>query len=82
MSCDTSIYHTTVDLDPCLSPRLDLDDYATASETGLERDKAAKQGRFGLTADQSKSKGHRHEVQSGIIPDSTQTGLGRRRADQ
>ena len=73
MSCDTSIYYTTVDLDPCLSPRLDPDDCATASETDLERNKSVKQGGFGLTADQSKSKGHRHDVQSRIIPDSTQT---------
>jgi hypothetical protein len=73
MSCDTSIYHTTVDLDRCLSPRLDPDDCATASETDLERDRSVKPGRFGLAADQSKSKAHRHEAQSRIIPDSTQT---------
>jgi len=73
MSCDTSIYHTTVDLDPCVSPRLNLGDCAPASETDLERDKSLKQGRAGPTAGQSKSKEHRHEVQSRIIPDSTQT---------
>ena len=56
MSCDTSIYHTTVDLDPCLSPRLDLGDCAPASETGLERDKSLKRGRAGPTADQSNQK--------------------------
>ena len=73
MSCDTSIYHTTVDLDSCLSLRLDLGDCAPASETGLERDKSLKRGRAGPTPDQSKSKEHRHEVQLRIIPDSTQT---------
>lgn len=63
MSYDNSIYHTAVDLDPHLNPRLELGDCTTARKTGLERH----------TADRSKSKGHRHEVQSRIIPDSTQT---------
>jgi hypothetical protein len=73
MSCDNSIYHTAVDLDPRLRPELELSDYAPASETDLEGHKSLNTGRRGLTADQSKSKGHRHEVQSRIIPDSTQT---------
>ena len=57
MSCDTSIYHTTVDLDPCVSPRLDLGDCAPASETDLERDKSLKQGRAGPTAANQKNIG-------------------------
>jgi hypothetical protein len=73
MSCDNSIYHTAVDLDPCLRPRLELGDFATAREADLEGHKSLKQGRLGLTAAQSKSKGHRHEVRSRTIPDSTQT---------
>jgi hypothetical protein len=63
MSYDNSIYHTAVDLDPHLSPRPELSDYAAGRKADLERH----------TADRSKSKGHRHEVQSRIIPDSTQT---------
>jgi hypothetical protein len=63
MSCDNSIYHTAVDLDPCLCPEQELVDYGTARKTDLERH----------TADRSKSKGHRHEAQSRIIPDSTET---------
>jgi hypothetical protein len=63
MSCDNSTYHIAVHLDPCLSPKLELGDYATARKTDLERH----------TADRFRSKGHRQEVQSRIIPDSTQT---------
>jgi hypothetical protein len=55
MSCDNLIYHTAVDLDPCLCPELELGDYATAD---LERH----------TADRSRSKGHRQEVQSRSRP--------------
>jgi hypothetical protein len=73
MSCNNSTYNTAFDFDPCLSPRLEPGDFGPATETELARDKSLKQGRGGLPADQAKSKGHRHEAQSRIIPDSTQT---------
>jgi hypothetical protein len=69
MSCDYSTYHTAVDLDPCSSPN----DRATARGSDVERRKSLKQSRPGLAADQSEAKGHRHEAQSRIIPDSTET---------
>jgi hypothetical protein len=66
MSCDNWTYCTAiVDLTPCSSLASDADDYVTPAEA------SSQQGRPGLTADRSKSKGHRH-VQSRIIPDSTQ----------
>jgi hypothetical protein len=46
-------------------------DYASR-ETDLEADKSLKQNWRGLAADQTKSEGHRHEVRSRIIPDSTE----------
>jgi hypothetical protein len=67
MSCDYSTCHTAVDLDPCSRP------CATARGPDAERRKSLKQSRPGLAADQSKTKGHRHEAQSRIIPDSTET---------
>jgi hypothetical protein len=73
MSCDYSTYQTAVDLDPCSSPNLELGDCATARGPDVERRKSLKQSRPGLAADQSKAKGHRHEAQSRIIPDSTET---------
>jgi hypothetical protein len=73
MSCDHSTYDTAIiDLFQCLSPTV-AGDYATARETETECGKSLKQGHSELTAGQSKSKGHRHEVRSRIIPDSTQT---------
>jgi hypothetical protein len=72
MSCDNSTYHIAVVLDPCLSPNLELGDYLTATEPNVKRRKSLKQGRPGLAADQSKAKGHRHEAQSRIIPDTTE----------
>ena len=69
MSCHYSTYHTAVDLDQCSSPN----DRATARGSDVERRKSLKQSRPGLAADQSKAKGHRHEAQSRIIPDSTET---------
>jgi hypothetical protein len=63
MSCDNSTYHIAVDLDPCLSPKLEPGDCATARKTDLEHH----------TADRFRSKGHWREVQSRIIPDSVQT---------
>ena len=71
MSCNHSSYCTVIDLVPCLSPTVDVGDYASR-ETGLEVDKSLKQSWRGLTADQSRSKGYRHEVRSRIIPDSTE----------
>ena len=71
MSCDNAIYHTVVDLDPCLSPKLEPDDNVTATEPDVRRRKSLKQSRLGFTADQAK--GHRHLAQSRIIPDSTET---------
>ncbi len=62
MSCDNSTYHTTVDLDPCLGPELELGDCATARRADLERH----------TANGSKSKGDRCEARARIIPDSTE----------
>ena len=68
MSCDNWTYCTpVVDLTPCSSLALDVDDYATPAEAF-----SLQTGRHGLTADRSKSKGHRHVGQSRIIPDSTQ----------
>ena len=67
MSCDNWTYCAAiVDLTPCSSLASDADDYATPAEA------SSQQGRPGLTADRSKSKGHRHVGQSRIIPDSTQ----------
>ena len=67
MSCDNWTYCTAiVDLTPYPSLASDADDYATPAEA------SSQQGRPGLTADRSKSKGHRHVGQSRIIPDSTQ----------
>jgi len=72
MSCDHSSYCTTfIDLVPGSSLTGKVGDYASR-ETDLEVDKSLKQGRPGLTADQSKSKGYQHEVRSRIIPDSTE----------
>jgi hypothetical protein len=42
MSCDTPTDHTAFDLDPCLSPRLELGDFAPTGD--LARDKSLKQG--------------------------------------
>ncbi len=72
MPCDYSTYQSAVDLDPCSSPNLELG-CATARGPGVERRKSVKQRRLGLAADQSKATGHRHEAQSRIIPDSTET---------
>jgi hypothetical protein len=70
MSCDNWTYCTAiVDLTPCSSLASDADDYATPAEA------SSQPGRPGLTADRSKSKGHRHVGQSRIIPDSTQVDL-------
>jgi len=66
MSCDNWTYCTPiVDLAPCSSLTSDVDDYATPAEA------SSQQCWHGLTADRSKSKGHRHVGQSRIIADST-----------
>ena len=68
MSCDNWTYCTAiVDLTPRSSLASDVDDYATSAEA------YSQQGRHGLTADRSKSKGCRHGVQSRTVPDSTYT---------
>jgi hypothetical protein len=74
MSCDHSSYRTTtvIDLVPCFGLTVEVGDHASR-ETDLEVGKTLKQSWPGLTADQSKPKGYRHEVRSRIIPDSTQT---------
>ncbi len=67
MSCDISTYcAATADFTPCSSLASDVDDYATTAEA------PSQQGRPEVTADRSKSKGHRHVGQSRIIADSTQ----------
>jgi hypothetical protein len=72
MSCDHSSYCTTViDWVPRSSLTVEVGDYASR-ETDLEVDKSLKQSWRGLSADQSKSEGYRHEVRSRIIPDSTE----------
>jgi hypothetical protein len=71
MSCNHSIYCTVIDLVPRLSPTVEVGDYASR-ETDLETHKSLKQSWRGLTTDQSKSEGYRHEVRSRIIPDSTE----------
>jgi hypothetical protein len=73
MSCDNSTYHSAVDLDRCSSANLELGDCATARAPDAKRRKSLKQRQRGLAADQSKAKEHRHETQSRIIPDSTET---------
>jgi hypothetical protein len=65
MSCDNPTYPIAFDLDPRLSRRPELGDFAPTGETDLTRDKSLKQGRSGRTGDRSKSKAH-------IIPDSTE----------
>jgi hypothetical protein len=60
MSCDNSTCFTAiVDIVPCSNP-------------AAEPDESPKRGHPGVIADRSKSKGHRHDVQSHTIPDSTQ----------
>jgi len=72
MSCDHSSYCTTViDCVPCSGLTVKVSDYASR-ETDLDVEKSLQQSWRGLIADQSKSKGHRHEVRSRIIPDSTE----------
>jgi hypothetical protein len=68
MSCHYSTYRTAVDLDQYSSSN----DRATARGSDVERRKSLKQSRAGLAADQFKAKGHRHEAQPRIIPDSTE----------
>ncbi len=71
MSCDNSTYCTAVfDLGLQCGPTVELGDHATARKTDLGDDE---QSRSRLTADRSKSKKCRHEVQSRIIPDCTET---------
>ena len=74
MSCDNSTYCAAViDLTLHSGSTVALGDHATARKTDLEADKPLRQSRRGMPANQSKSKGCRHEVQSRIIPDCTET---------
>jgi hypothetical protein len=68
MSCDNSTYCTDV-VAPHFSPTVKVGDHATAPKTDLRADK---QSRSGLNADRSKPKACRNDVQSRIIPDSTE----------
>ena len=71
MSCDNSAYGApAVDLAPCSHSAIELGAHATARKTELEDDK---QRRSRVATDRSESKGCRHEMQSRIIPDSTET---------
>ena len=71
MSCNHSSYCSVIDLVPCSSLTVEAGDYASR-ETAFEADKSLQQSWRGLTAEQSKSEGYRHEVRSRIIPDSTE----------
>jgi hypothetical protein len=73
MSCDNWTYCTAIVLTPCSGLASNVADYVAPAEAEPEREKSLQQGRHGLTAGRSKSKGHRHEVPSRIVPDSTQT---------
>jgi hypothetical protein len=73
MSCDNSSYCIAViDLAPGSNQTVEVDDCASR-ETDLEVGNSLKQSWRGPTADQSKSKGYRHEVRSRIIQDCTET---------
>jgi len=74
MPCDDLTYRTApVDLAPCPRLAFRLGGYTQTRETDVQREKSLKQLRSAPTADQSKSQGHRRDVRSRIIPDSTQT---------
>ena len=74
MSCDSWTYHAAIaEPAPRLSATGELGDYAGNRNNRSDRGRSVQQNRPCLTADQSESKAHRHEHQSTIIPDSTQT---------
>ena len=74
MSCDHSTYHNTiVYLDSYSSLAAEPGDYLAARETDVACDNSLNRCRSGPTAGQFRSKAHRHEVRSRVIPDSTQT---------
>jgi hypothetical protein len=74
MACDHSTYYNTiVDLASYSSLAVEPGDYLAARETDVACDRSSNRCRSGSTADQFRSKAHRHEVRSRIIPDSTQT---------
>lgn len=74
MSCDSWTYDTAVvDLAARLSARVELDHDPPAREPESQHGKSLKQGRPGVPADQPAAKGHRREIHSRTIPDSTQT---------
>jgi hypothetical protein len=64
MACDHSTYYNTSSL------AVEPGDYLAARETDVACDRSPNRCRSGSTADQFRSKAHRHEVRSRIIPDS------------
>jgi hypothetical protein len=74
MACDYRTYDTaTIELLPGPRASIGPADQRRARETETDGGKSLKDSRPRLTADQIKSKEHRREIHSRIIPDSTQT---------
>ena len=74
MSCDTWTYDTALtELLPRPRTPVEPGDQCAAGETETDGGKFLKEGRPRPTADQIKSKEHRHGIYARIIPDSTQT---------
>ena len=73
MSCDhLTYYNTIVDLASYSGLAVEPGDYPAARETEVSCDRSPNRCRSETTADQFRSKAHRHVGQSRIIPDSTQ----------
>jgi len=73
MSCDHSTYYNTiVDLASYSGLAVEPGYYPAARETEVACDRSPNRCRSETTADQFRSKAHRHVGQSRIIPDSTQ----------
>ena len=75
MSCDHSTYYID-HLASYSSLAVELGDSPIARETEVACDNSLSRCRSGPTAGQFRSKAHRHELRSRIIPDSTQTDPG------
>lgn len=74
MACDYRTYDTaTIELLPRSRVAVEPGDQRAARETETDGGQSLKDGRPRVTADQIKSKEHRREIHSRIIPDSTQT---------
>lgn len=74
MSCHNWTHCSAiVDLASYSSLAVELGSYPTTRETDVACDQSPKRRRSGLAGNLSKSRAHRHEVRSGVIPDSTQT---------